>query len=236
MSFFDFIRTVPSYASGPDMTERMNWRHKFLVEAFRDEIENASVLDLAANDGRWSYALAGAGARSVSGVEARPELIAEFKHFPDPELRALVDLRCGDIFEEIRADIAHGVTYDVVAVFGIFYHIMDHFGLLRLLRELKPKLIIIDSEFIQRDNPVIQLVQERTDINVNAAPQILDQKTAVVGIPTFRAMELMARSLDYKLDWSDWTVVPQVHRSAAPDYFRPPSEQRRRATLSLRPN
>ncbi len=235
MAFFDFIRTLPAYATGPDMTDRMNWRHKFLISAYENDIKDASVLDLGANDGRWSYAFAGAGADRVTGIEARARLIAEFKHFPDPRLRARVDLRCQDIFEAIRSDIANGVTYDVIAVFGVFYHIMDHFGLLRLLRDLDPKLIIIDSEFIQRDNPVIQLVKERTDIDINAAPQIPNQKTAVVGIPTFRAMDVMAEALDYELEWADWTIVPQEHHWLAPEYFRPATGQRRRATVALRP-
>ena len=43
----------------------------------------------------------------------------------------------------------------MIGIFGILYHIMDHFSLFQLLRELKPRLVIVDSEFVMRDNAPI---------------------------------------------------------------------------------
>lgn len=146
----------------------------------------------------------------------------------------VMHLRVGDLFEGIHAEIAQGETYDVIGVFGILYHIMDHFALFQLLRTLKPKLVIVDSEFILRDNPMIQLILERTDYNVNAAPQYPGQKMALKGVPTFVAMEAIADSLNYDLVWSDWDIMPQEDRWVAPDYFRPKAEKKRRATCALR--
>jgi len=64
-------------------------------------------------------------------------------------------MRVGYLFDGIRAEIAKGETYDVIGIFGILYHIMDHFSLFQLLRELKPRLVIVDSEFVMRDNATI---------------------------------------------------------------------------------
>ena len=143
MGFFDFIDDLPHYAGRSTASKRMNHRHDFLINDFANDIAGAKVLDLASHDGRWCYGFAGAGATSVVGIEARPELVAEFSNSPDPALRAKVDMRVGDLFDGIRAEIAKGETYDVIGVFGILYHIMDHFSLFQLLRDLKPKLVIV---------------------------------------------------------------------------------------------
>ena len=233
MGFFDFIDTIEGYDKDDRPVPRMNARHAMIVMPFVDEITGARVLDLAAHDGRWSYALAGAGAAHVVGVEARPELIARFPTFPDPELRARVELRCNDLYDEVDAEIERGTTYDVIAVYGILYHLMDHFRLFQALRKLKPKLVIVDSEFMRRNNPMIQLVRERTDNVLNAAPQIEGQEVAVKGVPSFRAMEVIAEALNYRIDWIDWDAVPEDRRTGVRDYYR--TTEMRRATCALRP-
>lgn len=145
----------------------------------------ARVFDIASHDGRWAYAFAGAGAREVVGVEARQELIDLFEQYPDPELRSRVELRCNDLFKELESEVEKGETYDVVGVFGIFYHIMDHFRLLKLVQALKPKVIIVDSEFMDKNWPMFQMQRENTGNILNAAAQIEGQETAIVGYPSF---------------------------------------------------
>src|SRR5215470_16454669 len=56
-------------------TARLNLRYEAIVGQNRDIFAGASVLDLASHDGRWSLAALAAGARSVTGIEARPELV-----------------------------------------------------------------------------------------------------------------------------------------------------------------
>jgi 2-polyprenyl-3-methyl-5-hydroxy-6-metoxy-1,4-benzoquinol methylase len=128
----------------------MNKCHDALIAPFAPEISGSRVLDLASHDGRWSYAFAGAGAASVVGIEGRQEMVDMFDDFPDEALKSKVELRVWNIYDGLEAATANGETYDVVAVFGILYHLMDHFRLFLLIRKLKPKLIIVDSEFMRR--------------------------------------------------------------------------------------
>ncbi|MGL4311168.1 MAG: class I SAM-dependent methyltransferase [Paracoccaceae bacterium] len=233
MGFFDFIDSVPGYdARGPDRL-RLNARHDMLIGRHRGQISAARVLDLAAHDGRWSYAFAGAGAVQVVGIEARPELITRFPHFPDAGLKARVELRCADVHDGVEAAKNAGEHYDVVAVFGIFYHIMDHFRLLRGIHALKPRLVIIDSEFVDASGPMIRLIRERTDNRLNAAAQFPGQQVAVKGVPSFRALETMADVLGFSVDWMDWGDVPPCGRRGLGDYYR--AGDMRRATCVLRP-
>lgn len=229
--FFDFLQSVPPYSDNPDGTMRLNKRHRMLIEPHVKDLAGARVLDLGAHDGRWSYALAAAGAREVVGIEARSELIARFAEFPDSEFKKRVDLRLGDVFEALESFVSDGEEFDVVAVYGLFYHIMDHFRMLQLIRLLGAKLVLVDSEFMRAQNPMIQLVFERTFRDINAAPQIEGQERAIVGVPSFRAMKAMAEALDFELTWTRVRDVLGEDRKGVQDYYRQTDMQRSACTL-----
>jgi hypothetical protein len=231
---FGFLADLPHADGRPQPVDRLNKRHAFIIDPFRSDIAGARVLDLAAHDGRWAWAFARAGAECVLGIEARRELVARFADYPDTPFKARVTLRTGDIFDALEAEVASGARHDVVGVLGIFYHIMDHFRLLRLIRRLEPRLVIIDSEFLLRSEPAIQLVRERTDNVVNATAQIPGQEVAVKGVPSFAALELMAGALDYRVAWADWGLLAPADRAGVRDYYR--DRRLRRATCALRPN
>ena len=57
MGFFDFLADMDLYAEKADTVPRMNARHSFLIEPFKEEIEGARVFDIASHDGRWTQAL-----------------------------------------------------------------------------------------------------------------------------------------------------------------------------------
>jgi len=231
MGFFDFITQIPPYDENRNSGLRLNKRHAMIVEPFRGELAGTRVLDLGAHDGRWSYALAEAGAAEVVGVEARQELIDRFAHFPDTEFKSRVKLQQGDLFEALEGFVEDGEEFDIVALYGIYYHIMDHFRVLQLIKYLGARAILIDSEFALRPGPVIQLVFESTALDINAAPQVQGQDRAVIGIPSRKAMEAMAHALDYGVVWTDTDAMFGDDRKSIQDYFR--KEKKRRAFCTL---
>lgn len=233
MGFYDFLPEIARYSEDPGTVTRMNARHRMLIKPLEAEIAGKRVLDLAAHDGRWAYAFAAAGASEVVGIEGRQELIDRFPEFPRAHLREKVTLKCDDIFDGMEKEIAAGQSYDVVGVLGILYHVMDHFRLFQLVRKLNPRLVIVDSEFALRPGQVIMLVRERTDNVLNSIPQVEGQEKALIGIPSFAAMEAMADVLGYDCEWLDWDQLPPNKRQSIGDYYRP--EGKRRGTCLLRP-
>jgi Methyltransferase domain len=229
--FFDFLSSVHEKYQENDV-KRMNLRHGFIIESNLDSIAGSDVLDLASHDGRWCYAFAAAGAKSVVGVEGRPELVSSFVQYPASAAKKRIDLRCGDIFDFLENMVREERSFDVVGVLGIFYHIMDHYRLLRLIARLKPKLVIIDSDFMMKPWPFISLVLEdpRKDVNAIAGNEL---GKVPIGIPSTSALELMASCLNYTVEWSDWETLAPGDRAPVSDYFR--SDGRRRATCVLRP-
>lgn len=245
MGFFDFLSEVPYEASWDESQttfddhyaepaiRRMNLRWNHVIEPFISEISGSRVLDLASHDGRWAHAFAAAGAEHVVGVEGRTELVERYSTFPHPEIKNRVELHVGDVIDFSRDLVKQGEQFDVVGVLGIFYHIMDHYGLLKMIHDLGPKLVIIDSEFRTQPWPLILLGQERTDVDINTTAYFAGQKMAPVGIPSQKALALMADTLDFGLEEIDWSDVSADDRKFVWDYFRP--GQQRRFTYALRP-
>ncbi len=233
MGAFDFVNRLAHYRVESHARERLNGRHAMLVAPFRPCIRGARVLDLGAHDGRWSYAFAAAGAAEVVGVEARAELVARFARFPDPDLRARVRLVVGEACVTTEQLAAAGERFDVVALFGLLYHLMDHYRLLRAIRALEPGLVIVDGTFLERPGPVVALVRERTDNPLNAVAALPDQQVTVKGVPSRRALEVMAETLGWTTRWLDWSRLPPERRKGLADYYR--AGPTRRASCVLMP-
>lgn len=232
MSFFSFITDLPGYSKNSNAMLRLNRRHSMLIDPFVADLKGARVLDLGAHDGRWAYALAAAGAAEVVGVEARGHLIARFDAFPEAAFKDRVRLIQGDLFDTLEAQVARGETFDVVSLFGIFYHIMDHMRLLLLIRRLGARLVLVDSEFSLGKGASITLVTEDTGKDLNAAPQHVGQPRAIVGVPTFMAMERLAEAAGYATQWDDASERFGADTTGVIDYFR--AANKRRAFCALR--
>lgn len=235
MAAFDFLASHSMYRSEDRSVARLNRRHDFLIEPFRAEIDGARVLDLGAHDGRWSIAFAQAGAASVLAVEGRAELLDDFNEMPDSPAKARVTLEVDDIFDQLDKLNRAQERFDVIALFGILYHVMDHFRLLRRCVELGPKLILVDSEFMQAKWGFIKLISENTGGDLNATPQIAGQTFAIKGVPSSMALQKMARALNYRVQWLDWESLPPEDRAGVQDYFRGPEEKKIRRSCALRP-
>jgi hypothetical protein len=235
MGFFDFLRDSPRYADTPASIARLNKRHRFLIDPYVDDIKGASILDLASHDGRWSYALSAAGAGEVLGIEGREESIEQWAAYPEGPVKDRVSFVHGDVYEEMPRLVAEGREFDVVALFGLFYHVMDHYNLLKLIYALKPKLIIIDSEFFISPDPTVRIAREKTDNRLNSIEHIPGQKRAPMGFPSRTALEVMAATLGYGVEWADWGTLAPERRNGLASYYREPPEWKVRNTCALRP-
>jgi hypothetical protein len=180
----------------------------------------------------WRALLAAAGAAEVVAVEPRAELLARLPQFPNPAWRARIRPVQAEAIDHLETALRAGERFDFAAVFGLFYHIMDHNRLLLLLRRLGARLIVIDGEFLQPANPMIQMVREATAKPLNAAPQFPGQAMTFKGVPSIGAIQAMAEALEYDLDWFPWDALPPADRGPVGDYFRP--GRMRRATCVLR--
>lgn len=229
-SYFDFLKGT-DYPE--DQIDRLNWRYAHIVEPLKSEISNARILDLGSHDGRWPLAYADAGAKEVIGIEGRASLVEKFSTYPGKN-KDRVDIRVGDFVAEMDKLIADGETFDIVSCLGVYYHTAHHYRIMCQMAALRPKLIILDSEFLRTQEPVIRITKENPASDLNTIQQFPGQDRTPIGIASMPALRVMVSSVGYSARKVEW-AVPEQDRGSIADYYDK-FENRKRITLLLRPN
>jgi SAM-dependent methyltransferase len=220
----DFAR----FAENPRELARLQERFKRIITANkRDHIEGKRVLDLAASNGRWSCAAAEAGASEVVAVEGR-----------EPRVRAAIEeakrLGFSDRCRFITGDM-YGWLYDnrnerfdTVFCLGVYYHVMDHYQLLKLIARLQPNCIIIDSGFVRSFQLAVHVQSEDPSLRKNALPVFEGQAGELVGLVSLGMMNQMAWNCGYVVEPVVWDPQDVVNKQSVKDYMAA-----RRYTLRL---
>jgi hypothetical protein len=206
--FFDayprFYETTQTSAS----QGRLNLRYEAIFAQNADVFRGARVLDIACHDGRWSLAALRSGAATVTGIEAREDLVAAARENLDlyaPGSQA--DFVVGDVFEVLaneRFDV------DVVLCLGFLYHTLRYNELMRGIRDLDPRHLIVDTAVLPNvKKTLVRLRPERTERARNAvADRFSYGDQVVVGTPSFSALKLILKAYGFEIErLSDWDAL-----------------------------
>src|SRR5260370_24927372 len=101
--FFDQYPRFYSTGTVNAQPERLNERYRALIGSNEHLIRGKTILDLAAHDGRWSFAALKAGAQHVTSVEGRSHLV-EFAMATAHEYGICVEryrFIAGDVFDHL---------------------------------------------------------------------------------------------------------------------------------------
>jgi Methyltransferase domain len=188
-------------------TARLNLRYEAIFGENRDVLEGASVVDLASHDGRWSLAALATGARSVIGIEARPELVkaaaenlaeygfgADRARFVAGDVHAMLDT------QDFEADL--------VLCLGFLYHTLRYNELLHGIRRTGARHLIIDtfSPHMMAPVPNVNVITEDADEEGKAAADAyIHGRSVLVGRPNLAAIQVMLGAYGYRVErLSDW--------------------------------
>lgn len=186
---------------------RLNLRYEAIFGENRDVFPGASVLDLASHDGRWSLAALAAGARSVTGIEARPELVkAAAENLGEYGYEAdRVRFVTGDVHEVLATQ---DFDADVVLCLGFLYHTLRYNELLHGIRRTGARYLIIDtfSPYMMGPVPNVNVITEDADEEGKAAADSYTHGPSVlVGCPNLAAIRTMLAAYGYRVErLSDW--------------------------------
>lgn len=196
-----------SYGS-PKGEDRLKERHKRIIEANVDAIEGKTVVDLAAHNGRWSYAAINAGAHKVLSIEGRLETAQEAREFfTQLGVADRIAVDAGDMYAWLLSKSE--LQCDTVFCLGIFYHVMDHYMLMRLIAGLQPKTIIVDSGFVRSFRNSVRITSEDPNLHSNALGFYNGQSKEIIGTLSLGLMIQMAWNLGYNcrpIIWDPTTV------------------------------
>lgn len=203
--FFDRFADFYETSETSSFPWRLNLRHEAVIAQNADLFPGARVLDLASHDGRWSMAALEAGASSVLGIEARPELVANaettLRRYGVDESR--VRFVAGDLFEVLAREEPQ---VDVVLCLGFLYHTLRHSELLTRIRHTGAHHVVLDTEIHRGEQPVVWLDAEQVERQGNAvADEFSWGDTVLTGRPTLAALALLARAQGFSVErLSDW--------------------------------
>lgn len=204
--FFDRHDRLLGTSNTAVNANRLNLRHVAMIERHADLLAGASVLDIASHDGRWTLAALEAGAAHVTGVEARPELVAHahenVEHYlPGCQRHRFVN---DDLFEYLREPD----QVDVVMCLGFIYHTLRYPDLLQGIRATGARHVIVDTRVTTRDKAVIDLEIDHPERQGHAVPDASSPEDAVLtGVPSHIALAQMFEAYGYdvahRVDWHD---------------------------------
>lgn len=209
---FENSRFLQSSSTG-NWANRLNWRHEVLLQRNRALFENRSVLDIAAHDGRFSWAALRLGARHVTGIEGRPELVrTAIDNLTAENIPASgFAFESADIFDKL-AEFAVG-QFDVVFCFGFFYHTIRHVEMVQELARMRPGAVILDTNVyvdpVDDSRPMVVLRDENSqEQHATVDPiNLVGWTNRNYTEALFKAHGFAIREIDWQragiADWSD---------------------------------
>jgi len=217
--FFDDYPAFYETSKTLGLPRRLNWRVKALIKDHVRLIKNKSILDIASHDGRFSFAAIKFGASHVLGIEGRPELVENAKKNMEKYgiMKSKYDFIAGDIHKEIQKIKPN--TIQTVFCFGFFYHTIHHAYLLSQIRRLNPQNLILDTNVIKSDLPIIKIKVQNKDCEGSAIHSPYSKKNnELVGIPSKKAIQIMLRNLKFSFTDYDWHNNKIINWQGIGDY------------------
>ncbi len=205
--FDDFPRFRETSQTATDLG-RLNLRHRAQIEANRKVLDGARVLDIASHDGRWAFAALRAGATHVTGIEARPDLVAHseetFRHYGVED--GMYRFVAQDIFAALERE---DLDVDVVMCFGFLYHTLRYPELFAKIRKLGAEHLLLDTKVSQGNDRTIRVTADEVAREAHAARDDYTYGTrTLVGAPTKKALKVMLRVYGYGVEEEqDWAAL-----------------------------
>lgn len=234
---FDYAN-IPHAEGGkaPDFN-RINWRCELLLTRNKEAIKDKKVLDIACNNGRLSYPCLLLGAKQVTGIEVRQELIDKGKEYlAGTEYADKMNFVKSDVFEYLES-LQPG-EFDTILCLGFLYHTVKQVEFFRQIKRIAPTNVIIDTNvfknylwlgksiFSQPKPPCLFMITEDPKETRNTF-----DSDGVAFWPTKSFLETMFAGIGYsykqilytKQDIKDWSAMEDYKKGYRISYIAHPS-------------
>ncbi len=140
----DYASSVFADKTNKAGTNRFSWRSQIIFSENKHVIEDKNILDLACNTGRMAFPCLELGAKSVTGVEARPELIEAGQRLMAKTAHAdKMEYTQSDLFEYLES-LEPG-QFDTILCLGFLYHTVRQVDFFRQIHRLRPEHFVMDT-------------------------------------------------------------------------------------------
>lgn len=139
------------------------------------------VLDIGCNEGLFSFAAKRLGASSVLGIEPRQDKVDQARFIGSALGVGGVEFRRMSIMD-LSPELGF---FDVVLLVGVLYHLDQPLEALRRVRKVTKKVLVVETQLLDFNFPLIALKEEGVEIVTNAFD------SSMVQIPSERALRMM---------------------------------------------
>jgi SAM-dependent methyltransferase len=201
---------------------RLNWRVELFLSQNRKAIEGQRILDLASNNGKFSYACLELGAKHVTGVEGRAHYVENANKFmssrhPSDKWRFIQ----GDLFEYLST-VKTG-EFDTILCFGFLYHTTKQVELFNEIKRIKPAHFILDTTVVKnyfslgrrgfKNPPSLIFMTEDPTLD-----RMTIDESGIVAIPSKSFIEEMLRLHDFDYNEIDFRKAGIKNWAGIKDY------------------
>lgn len=123
-----------------------------LEECFPEGLTNLECLDVACNEGYFSFWLYGKGAR-VRGVDVRPLNIERAQAVQ--RIQGQDPGRLTFAVEDFLANQDSQDCYDLILFLGLLYHLENPMGALRILHRITRRICVVETQLSRQQAPVV---------------------------------------------------------------------------------
>lgn len=168
--FWDFGHGIRITADDVDQTiqtERLRRIFDPLCARFGSgptPLQGLRVLDIGCNEGSFAVEARRLGA-TVVGIEPRPEKVEQARFVAQALGLDGIEYRVMSLWDLSPESIG---VFDIVLFTGVLHHLDRPLEALRVLRPITGKVMVIDSQLLAFDYPMIALKEEGVDIPTNA--------------------------------------------------------------------
>jgi len=227
--FYDTSRAGTRLEDG-QASARLTNRYRAIITPNLFLIRERRILDIASHDGRWTLAALDAGARHVTSVEPRPELVEHADRiiggagFGPDRYKAVM----GDIFDAFPTFTTG--QFDTIFCLGFLYHTMEHFRLLKTMIDLAPQAIILDTVAFDDETPKVTLAEENPEWEGASIAVTGRKNVALRGLPTVGYIRTVVEHLGWQCQDIDWQLLGITDWRGSEIY-----QKRQRRTFVLHP-
>lgn len=187
--------------------------HRRKASVVPEDLSGASVLDVGAGEGYYSFLAESRGADEVVALSLNDR--SERFELVKAERESAVEYVVGDVF-----DLAFERTFDVVICFGVLYHVPDPGALLARLRELTGETLCLSTMILPSPldrSFLYDSTTKRTNSTIRRHrwPRLYDSLTSVdfdERVPTARWVDENLERHGFHIEARNPFLTPAVHR------------------------
>lgn len=158
---------------------RIQMIQSVLDPIYQDTFHQATILDLACNQGYFALHFAQKGYKHVLGLEARESLIQDAQMIR--EVKGLTNISFGHA-DVTKSDLTEYGQFDIVLMMGLIYHLEDPIGAIRKASEVTKHVLLLETQVCPGISGTIDWGTYRRQEKIHGVFSIIDE-TDQLAIP-----------------------------------------------------